>query len=195
MVNCIVSRISNRKNASKLSKDESALRRCEEHLCDSSFGVYTYSMPCDSWKFKLIWGLYNNSIKSNSLIAGQNTPPKKFGFLSKGRLNLWARYANPPQKLKKIFFLLGATRAWSSNLILLNGFHKFQGSRGLFSSVSPLICVCKTNKEFWLLWQTQGFVIFGPTTRYVDNIFCICRSTKPYICVTKAPTSEACTSP
>ena len=104
MVNCIVSRISNRKNASKLSKDESALRRCEEHLCDSSFGVYTYSMPCDSWKFKLIWGLYNNSIKSNSLIAGQNTPPKKFGFLSKGRLN-------PPPKLKKIFFLLGATRA------------------------------------------------------------------------------------
>ena len=104
MVNCIVSRISNRKNASKLSKDESALKRCEEHLCDSSFGVYTYSMPCDSWKFKLIWGLYNNSIKSNSLIAGQNTPPKKFGFLSKGRLNLWAKYSKPKCRLKNLFF-------------------------------------------------------------------------------------------
>ena len=32
-----------RKNASELCKDESALRGCEEHLCDSSFGVYTFN--------------------------------------------------------------------------------------------------------------------------------------------------------
>ena len=34
-----------RKNASELCKDESALRRWEEHLCDSSFGVHTRLMP------------------------------------------------------------------------------------------------------------------------------------------------------
>ena len=46
----------------------------------------------------------------------KNTLQIFFGFLSKGWLNLWARYAKPPKNWKKIFFLLGATRAWSSNL-------------------------------------------------------------------------------
>ena len=47
-----------------------------------------------------------------------------FGFLSKGRLNFWARYAK-----------------------LLNGFHKFQRSRGLNSSVAGLMFGQNTNEN------------------------------------------------
>ena len=43
-------------------------------------------------------------------------PPLPFFCFFSFSKGLWARYAKPQKQIKKIFFLLGARRAWSSNL-------------------------------------------------------------------------------
>ena len=92
---------------------------------------------------------YNSIFMAKNVLFRVQNYPNFFGFLSKGWLNLWARYSEPQKQIPKIFFPLGASIAWSSNLCaaefphynsdpVLNGFHKFQGSRGLNSCDHPV---------------------------------------------------------
>ena len=59
---------------------------------------------------------YKPIFAKNVLFRVQKYPKKTFRFLSKGRLNLMAKYSEPKKQIAKTFFPLGATRAWSSNL-------------------------------------------------------------------------------
>ena len=87
---------------------------------------------------------YNSIFQPKTYPGGSNN--FVWPYLSKGRLNLWAKYSKPRKKIKKYFFFselqeLEVRICVQPNfpiiiLILLNGFHKFQGSRGLISSAS-----------------------------------------------------------
>jgi len=89
-----------------------------------------------------------------------------FGFLSKGRLNLLAKYSEPKKQIAKKFFLselqeLEVRICVQPNFpiiipILLNGFHKFQRSRGLYSSVPKMnYSGLRQNKFSHCLWNAE----------------------------------------
>ena len=93
-------------------------------------------------------------------------PKKIWPFLSKGQLNLWANKSDPKKQNAKIFFFLGATRAWSSGKIPHNG-EMNEKCENEWKTIATKVQdrVDKLENKFlgaWSLFSEDAFQYFGP---------------------------------
>ena len=109
---------------------------------------------------------------------------KKGFILSKDRLNLWAKYSEPPKKITKIFFFSELQEYEIQSrvqpnfpiiiLILLTAFHKFVKSRGANTSVMLQKRVQYHAKTFCRQSPKRTiFICFSPYFKFYVSCWCV----------------------